>query len=74
MLRRYAHTRTHAHAVGFPSNGARWQGTGQRGQGPTEKAMGLRLAPLGAPVWVLVLLVPPETAEALHESLWPQER
>lgn len=36
--------------------------------------MGLRLAPLSAPVWVLVLLVSPETPEALHEELWPQEQ
>lgn len=36
--------------------------------------MGLRLAPLGTAVRLLVLLLPPETAKALHQELWPQER
>lgn len=45
-----------------------------KGQGPTEKAMGLRLAPLGASVLVLRFLVAPETSKALHGELWPQAR
>lgn len=35
--------------------------------------MGLRLAPLCAPVGLLVFLLPPEAAKALHQELWPQE-
>lgn len=46
----------------------------QKGQGPTKKAMGFRLAPLGASVLVLGFLVAPQTSKALHESLWPQKR
>lgn len=48
--------------------GRRWRG----GEAGSKKAMGLRLAPLGAAVRLLVLLLPPETAEALHEELWPR--
>ena len=63
----HTHTHTHTQALGT----SRELGKGQR---PTKKAMGLRLPPRGASVWVLVFLVPPEAAEPLHEELWPQER
>lgn len=46
----------------------------QKGQNPTKKAMGLRLAPLGASALVLGFLVAPQTSKALHESLWSQKR
>lgn len=65
-----AHART---PRGVPPTAQTGRERGQ-GQRPTKKAVGLRLAPLSAPVWVLVLLVPPEAAETLHEEPWPQEQ
>lgn len=76
----HAHTRVHTslHAlVQIHTGGVGWGGgpsEKQKGKDPTKKAVGLRLAALGASALVLGFLVAPQTSKALHESLWPQKQ
>lgn len=73
-----SHKSTHVFACTRANTHRGWGVRGpsekQKGKDPTKKAVGLRLAALGASALVLGFLVAPQTSKALHESLWPQKQ